>query len=99
MVLRGDRGNYHGGGTILGAGSTTAVTALAMGLARPVDAEGRPAGLHLTVGARPSMEGDELELKRALVVAGRGWVDVGWPQDDYDDYDYDDYEYYGWMTG
>ncbi len=86
--------NYPGGGTILGAGSTAAVTALAMGLARPVDADGRPADLRLTVGAHPSKEGDGERLERALVAAGRGWVDVGWytDYDDYDDYgDYDDY--------
>ncbi len=68
----------------LGASSTT-VTALAMGLARPVDAEGRPAGLQLCV-----VGGREVGLERALQEAGRGWVSVVWPPHDYDDDYYDD---------
>jgi hypothetical protein len=69
-------------GTIFGRGSTAVVRALAMGLPRPVDAEGRPAGLELFVGVRPSEEGDERELDRALAQAGRGCVRVVWLEPD-----------------
>jgi hypothetical protein len=77
----------QGWGAIRGAGSTAAVKALAMGLARPVDAEGHPAGLELFVGVHPSEEGDELELQDALAGAGQDWVHVEWPHSDdgYDD--------------
>jgi hypothetical protein len=75
----------RGGGTICGGSSTAAIKALAMGLARPVDASGRPSGLELLVGIRPTEEGDEEGLERALAAAGRDWVDVVWPRDDYDD--------------
>ncbi len=50
-----------------------------MGLARPVDVKGRPAGLELFLGVPPSEEGDERGLERALARAGRGWVQVAWP--------------------
>jgi hypothetical protein len=65
------------GGFFLGAGSTAAVTALAMGLPRPVDAAGRPAGLELFLGVEP-VGGGAGELERALAGAGRGWVRVVW---------------------
>jgi hypothetical protein len=78
------------GGTIVGAGSTAAVTALAMGLPRPVDAAGRPAGLQILVGDFESeeYEGDGLEF--ALQMEGRGWVRVGWPLYSDSDWDTDD---------
>jgi hypothetical protein len=74
-----DTGVEYPGGIYLGAGSTAAVTALAMGLARPVDAAGRPAGLRLVVGDFVSEEYDESGLKRAQEGAGRAWVRVVWP--------------------
>jgi hypothetical protein len=73
-----------GARTILGGDSTATIKVLAMGLPRPMDAEGRPADLELTVGIRPSEQGDEAELERNLAAAGRDWVDVGWPRDYYE---------------
>jgi hypothetical protein len=64
-------------GSILGAGSGRgAVTALAMGLARPVDDAGCPAGLKLFVGVRRWGYVDDAELELALERAGRGWVQL-----------------------
>jgi hypothetical protein len=90
------------GGTLLG-GSTAAVTALAMGLVRPVDAAGRPAGLELSMGVNATEEGDEEKLERALVAAGRGWARVTWPPDlaadEYEDHGVDNSDDYGGFRG
>jgi hypothetical protein len=66
--------------SILNGSSTVAVTALAMGLPRPVDAEGRPASLDIFLGVEPVGGGARAAggLERALVGAGRGWVRVVW---------------------
>jgi hypothetical protein len=73
--------------TSVGGSSTAAVRALAMGLARPVDAEGRLAGLQLFVGVHPSEEGDEQGLGLAIEGAGRGWVRVVWLEPEPVNYD------------
>jgi hypothetical protein len=58
-------------------GATGALTALAMGLPRPVDAAGRPAGLGICAWGRArSAFPTEGDINSALAAAGRGWVRV-----------------------
>ncbi len=56
-----------------------AVTALAMGLPRPVDAEGRPTGLRICIGCKAIGASTERDVKSELVEAGREWAVVVWP--------------------
>ncbi len=56
----------------------SAVAVLAMGLARPVDAEGRPTSLHISTGCLPSAHASGQELEGMLRAAGRGWLGVSW---------------------
>jgi hypothetical protein len=73
-------------GVIRGAGKSSAelaITALAMGLPRPVDAAGRPAALQIIVGChlcrQPWYGSTEEGVRSVLAAAGRGWVTVEWP--------------------
>ncbi len=60
-----------------------AVLALAMGLPRPVDAEGRPTRRTIQVGCGPPK--DKQGFHDTLVAAGRGgWTDVRWEPEDED---------------
>jgi hypothetical protein len=63
-----------GVGAANGAAPACPLTALAMGLPRPVDAAGRLAGLVISARGRapPNVEG----INSALAAAGRGWVRV-----------------------
>ncbi len=67
-------------GAIRGQDPIGAVTALAMGLARPVDATGRPVDLGVRVGADGHGSGGAEEgVRSVLAAAGRGWVRVALP--------------------
>jgi hypothetical protein len=55
-----------------------AIMALALGLPRPVDAEGRPTHLRIELGCRRLTAGSGSELAGALWALGRHWLHVNW---------------------